>query len=109
MIVGIASMGEGPVAKRSCHRLAQSGICKRRRCVSHPARLVHPGSMAFVRLAAGREVREHMFTQVAELFHDLDAGMLPVSVLFPYLSIPPHRRRDRCAQLLFLSCYKQWS
>ena len=37
-----------------------------------------------------------MFTQVAELFHDLDAGMLPVSVLFPYLPIPQHRRRDRC-------------
>ena len=46
--------------------------------------------------AAGREVRENMFTQVAELFHDLDAGMLPVSVLFPYLPIPQHRRRDRC-------------
>lgn len=39
-----------------------------------------------------------MFTQVAELFHDLDAGMLPVSVLFPYLPIPAHRRRDRCAR-----------
>jgi hypothetical protein len=38
-----------------------------------------------------------MFSQVAELFHDLDAGMLPVSVLFPYLPIPQHRRRDRCA------------
>ena len=41
-----------------------------------------------------------MFTQVAELFHDLDAGMLPVSVLFPYLPIPPHRRRDRCVPAL---------
>ena len=40
-----------------------------------------------------------MFTQVAELFHDLDAGMLPVSVLFPYLPIPQHRRRDRWVPL----------
>ena len=43
-------------------------------------------------------MRESMFEQVAELFHDLDAGMLPVSVLFPYLPIPQHRRRDRCAR-----------
>ena len=38
-----------------------------------------------------------MFHQVADLFHDLDMGMLPISVLFPYLPIPPHWRRDRCA------------
>lgn len=44
---------------------------------------------------AGREVRESMFHQVADLFHDLDMGMLPISVLFPYLPIPPHWRRDR--------------
>ena len=64
-----------------------------------------PGSRGRARLAAGREVREHMFAQVAELFHDLDAGMLPVSVLFPYLPIPPHRRRDRCAQIHALPHY----
>lgn len=46
---------------------------------------------------AGREVREQMFAQVAQLFHDLDAGMLPISVLFPYLPIPAHAHRDRCA------------
>jgi hypothetical protein len=50
-----------------------------------------------LRAGPGREVRESMFEQVSELFHDLDAGMLPVSVLFPYLPIPQHRRRDRCA------------
>ncbi|KAK9831328.1 hypothetical protein WJX81_002868 [Elliptochloris bilobata] len=52
------------------------------------------------RTLMGREVRENMFTQVAELFHDLDAGMLPVSVLFPYLPIPQHRRRDRAREEL---------
>lgn len=44
---------------------------------------------------AGREVRESMFHQVADLFHDLDMGMLPISVLFPYLPIPAHWARDR--------------
>ena len=44
---------------------------------------------------AGREVRESMFNQVADLFHDLDMGMLPISVLFPYLPIPAHWARDR--------------
>ena len=36
-----------------------------------------------------------MFHQVADLFHDLDNGMLPISVLLPYLPIPAHWRRDR--------------
>ena len=44
-----------------------------------------------------------MFHQVADLFHDLDMGMLPISVLFPYLPIPPHWRRDRCAHQRILS------
>jgi len=35
-----------------------------------------------------------MFSRVAALFHDLDAGMLPISVLFPYAPIAPHRARD---------------
>ena len=43
----------------------------------------------------GREVRENMFTEVSTLLHDLDEGMMPISVVFPYLPIPAHRRRDR--------------
>jgi sterol 14alpha-demethylase len=35
-----------------------------------------------------------MFTRVTALFHDLDAGMLPISVLFPYAPIAAHRKRD---------------
>ena len=46
---------------------------------------------------AGREVRESMFNKVADLFHDLDMGMLPISVIFPYLPIPAHWNRDRSA------------
>ena len=43
----------------------------------------------------GREVRESLFEKVSQLIHDLDAGMLPISVMFPYLPIPAHARRDR--------------
>eukprot|EP00884_Botryococcus_braunii_P003088 jgi/Botrbrau1/12780/Bobra.0238s0017.1 len=52
------------------------------------------------RTLMGREVREQMFARAAELFHDLDAGMLPISVLFPYLPIPAHARRDRAREAL---------
>eukprot|EP00899_Mesostigma_viride_P025282 jgi/Mesvir1/5939/Mv00704-RA.1 len=47
------------------------------------------------RCLLGREVRENMFEQVASYFHDLDLGMLPISVIAPYLPIEAHRRRDR--------------
>ena len=46
------------------------------------------------RCLMGREVREHLFETVSALFHDLDMGMQPISVIFPYLPIPAHRRRD---------------
>lgn len=44
--------------------------------------------------ATGREVREEMFEQVSSLLHDLDDGMRPISVMFPYLPTAPHRKRD---------------
>lgn len=47
------------------------------------------------RCLLGREVREKLFDDVSALFHDLDNGMRPVSVLFPYLPIPAHHKRDR--------------
>ncbi|MQM10470.1 hypothetical protein Taro_043371 [Colocasia esculenta] len=47
------------------------------------------------RCLLGREVRDKLFDDVSALFHDLDNGMLPISVIFPYLPIPAHRRRDR--------------
>jgi sterol 14-demethylase len=47
------------------------------------------------RCLLGREVREKLFDDVSALFHVLDNGMQPVSVLFPYLPIPAHRKRDR--------------
>lgn len=47
------------------------------------------------RCLLGREVREKLFDDVSALFHDLDNGMRPISVIFPYLPIPAHRKRDR--------------
>ena len=33
-----------------------------------------------------------MFKEVADLYHDLDDGMRPISVLFPYLPTEFHRK-----------------
>ncbi|KAL9841026.1 putative sterol 14-alpha-demethylase [Arabidopsis thaliana] len=47
------------------------------------------------RCLLGREVRDQLFDDVAPLFHDLDKGMQPISVIFPKLPIPAHNCRDR--------------
>ncbi|KAK1294399.1 Obtusifoliol 14-alpha demethylase [Acorus calamus] len=52
------------------------------------------------RCLLGREVRDKLFDDVSALFHDLDNGMLPISVIFPYLPIPAHRRRDKARKKL---------
>lgn len=52
------------------------------------------------RTLMGREIREQMFSEVKHLLHDLDAGLLPISVFFPYLPIPKHRARDRARDQL---------
>ncbi|PIA50865.1 hypothetical protein AQUCO_01200266v1 [Aquilegia coerulea] len=52
------------------------------------------------RCLLGKEVHEKLFDDVSALFHDLDDGMLPISVLFPYLPIPAHRCRDRARKKL---------
>ncbi|GLJ10363.1 hypothetical protein SUGI_0126850 [Cryptomeria japonica] len=52
------------------------------------------------RCLLGREVRDQLFEDVSSLFHDLDSGMLPISVIFPYLPIPAHRKRDRARKKL---------
>nr|GMD75724.1 sterol 14-demethylase [Ipomoea batatas] len=52
------------------------------------------------RCLLGEEVRNQLFDDVSALFHDLDNGMQPISVLFPYLPIPAHRRRDRARKKL---------
>lgn len=52
------------------------------------------------RCLLGEEVRNKLFADVSALFHDLDSGMLPISVIFPYLPIPAHRRRDQARKKL---------
>ncbi|KAL4458418.1 hypothetical protein ABPG75_013283 [Micractinium tetrahymenae] len=52
------------------------------------------------RTLLGREIRETMFKEVADLYHDLDDGMRPISVIFPYLPTEFHRRRDAAREAL---------
>ncbi|KAF5835426.1 sterol 14 desaturase [Dunaliella salina] len=52
------------------------------------------------RTLLGREVREQCLEEVTDLLHDLDEGMLPVSVMFPYLPIPAHFKRDKARKRL---------
>lgn len=52
------------------------------------------------RCLLGREVRDKLFDDVSALFHDLDNGMQPISVIFPYLPIPAHRKRDKSRKRL---------
>jgi sterol 14-demethylase len=52
------------------------------------------------RCLLGEEVRNKLFDDVSALFHDLDNGMLPISVIFPYLPIPAHKRRDQARKKL---------
>lgn len=46
------------------------------------------------RCLMGREIREHLFGDVARLFQQIDEGLTTVSVFFPNLPIPRHKRRD---------------
>lgn len=46
------------------------------------------------RTLLGREIREQLFDQVDSLLHDLDDGMRPISVFFPYLPTSFHKKRD---------------
>lgn len=43
------------------------------------------------RCLLGREVREHLFEEVAGLLHDLDEGLSPISIFFPNAPLPAHR------------------
>ena len=61
----------------------------------HEARALLISRLMAACVFAGREVRENMFEKVVDLLHDLDEGMLPVSVLCPSLPIPAHAKRDR--------------
>jgi sterol 14alpha-demethylase len=47
------------------------------------------------RCLLGKEVRDHMHDEVSSLLRELIGGLHLVSLFFPYLPTPAHRRRDR--------------
>jgi sterol 14-demethylase len=52
--------------------------------------------MIAARCLLGKEVREKMFDEVSMLLHDLfENGTHLIALLFPYLPIPAHQRRDK--------------
>jgi sterol 14-demethylase len=43
----------------------------------------------------GDDVREGMFKEICELYHDMDQGLTPLTVFWPNAPTPEHRRRDK--------------
>jgi len=43
----------------------------------------------------GPEIRNELFEEMYRLYQDLDKGLTPLSVFFPYAPTPAHARRDR--------------
>lgn len=72
--------------------MLQDGSCGRRYAQSQLQ--IHMLTFGTAPFPTGREVREEMFEEVSSLLHDLDDGMRPISVMFPYLPTAPHRKRD---------------
>ena len=48
----------------------------------------------------GKEFRNEMSTEFAEVYHDLERGIVPIGYIHPYLPIPAFRRRDRARKRL---------
>uniref|UniRef100_A0A0D9VFF7 Obtusifoliol 14-alpha demethylase n=1 Tax=Leersia perrieri TaxID=77586 RepID=A0A0D9VFF7_9ORYZ len=73
---------------------AESGVVDLKEEVDHLLMLIAS------RCLLGKEVRENMYDEVASLFHDLMGGLHLISMFFPYLPTPGHRRRDRARDRL---------
>ena len=54
----------------------------------------------------GRDVREKFGPEVAALLHDIDEGITPLAIIYPYLPTPAFRRRD-AARARFVSLFGQ--
>ena len=48
----------------------------------------------------GDDVREHMFAELQTLYHDLDEGLTPLTVLWSHAPTPEHFRRDKARKQL---------
>ncbi|XP_044328054.1 obtusifoliol 14-alpha demethylase-like [Triticum aestivum] len=57
--------------------------------------LEHLVTLVASRCLFGEEVRAKMFGEVATHLRELNDGMRLVTIMFPHLPIPAHRRRDR--------------
>ncbi|KAF0924631.1 hypothetical protein E2562_010234 [Oryza meyeriana var. granulata] len=82
---------EAMVAEVEGHfaRWGQSGT------VNMKQELEHLITLIVSRCLLGKEVRDKMFDEVSTLLRDINDGMRLVTMLFPNLPIPAHRRRDR--------------
>lgn len=47
------------------------------------------------RCLLGREIREEMYTECQYLLEEIDRGVTPIGMVFPFFPLPSHRRRDR--------------
>eukprot|EP00842_Homolaphlyctis_polyrhiza_P006957 jgi/Hompol1/850/HPOL_004254-RA len=43
----------------------------------------------------GKEIRKQLHSNVAQLYHDLDAGLAPINVFFEWLPLPVYFNRDK--------------
>ena len=47
------------------------------------------------RCLMGKEIRSQLHSDVAKLYHDLDAGFAPINVFFRWLPLPAYFARDK--------------
>lgn len=66
----------------------QSGI------VDIPSAMVEVTIFTASRTLQGKEVRQKLSDEFAELYHDLDLGFRPINFLMPWAPLPQNRRRD---------------
>ncbi|KAJ3173483.1 Lanosterol 14-alpha-demethylase [Geranomyces variabilis] len=48
----------------------------------------------------GKEIRDQLHSNVAKLYHDLDAGFQPINVFFRWLPLPSYFARDRAHKIM---------
>ncbi|KAL2918175.1 Lanosterol 14-alpha-demethylase [Polyrhizophydium stewartii] len=52
------------------------------------------------RCLLGKEVRSQLHSNVAKLYHDLDAGLAPINLVFRWLPLPAYINRDRAHKIM---------
>ena len=49
----------------------------------------------------GEDVRQHIFKEIQELYHDLDHGVTPLTVFWPTAPTEAHRKRDAARKKMY--------